>query len=933
MNVGTEAMPRGRTNPLRFAEGFLKVASSLLVLAMGCATLPPRNRAAMGDIHFRVRDFKLPSGLRIVVEEDHSAPVVAVVNLVGVGAADDPAGKEGLAHLVEHLAFRSRPDGKFSVWDMLHYSGAAKVNASTIFDATLYHELAPRESLPALLRIEANRLSQPVVEIDPKVFDVEREVVRNELRQRSETDRFGQVLGHIQQAIFPGPHRYARPVAGTHESLLAITSDDVQQFIHRHYRLDNATLVISGDIDASQIDKVLTENLPPAFFTSPPVGKPDFKSRLPAVAAEPPPPADPKWVKLQAGVSTPELAIAWSLPRGFDEHSALQDIVTGYARYVMNEASSHDDDIVHVSLTLMPGVEASMLFCTVKLNAGVHPEHSAEVVLDQVYKIWGSSAGGSKVKLKSRSADVVSLAFAAENLEERAMMRALSTHYSGDAASFTHAISSADHTTTTQLDEYAMKYLSRDRARIVYVEPLPASAVAEFGATGLGSSGAADTATVQVHYPIEAIRKISRGPGLGEARSFKTPHGLQVVVVPRRTLPLVSVVLALPSVPPLGTKPGVDRVAQDVGAPKANWNSMMFGFGGQKGMRFLADAVLLTAQAANGNLANLLASLGEEVTSMEVETEVLLDFRRKHLPFLERAEKEPKARADQAFRKELYEKHPYGESASAAQMGEVGESDAEAWLDRVYQPGQAVMAIVGDVDVVEAEKLVQSYLGNWQGHAEKLPPPPAAAATERPPLVSVLHRPGASQVEVKIGCLLPPADGDGAVANRLLAAWISGKIQQTLREKLGATYGFHGQAQALWGGSANLQLGGAIANAQLPKAFAVIQSVFSSRSEASLTDSALASTRWSIAREYNTDFLTQGELASSLALSVMRGNPIDSLDSVALRIPNVSTALVRTAFKTCLDHQTMAVVGDEQTVKRALESVPTQTPSNSRTER
>ena len=128
----------------------------------------------MRDVSFPLRDLHFPSGLRVIVEEDHRAPVVGVFSLVGAGSTSDPPGKEGLAHYVEHLAFRSRPDGKNSVWSLIERAGAGAWNASTSLDETLYWDVGPKEALPSLLLLEGVRLLAPVSNITPEVAGVER---------------------------------------------------------------------------------------------------------------------------------------------------------------------------------------------------------------------------------------------------------------------------------------------------------------------------------------------------------------------------------------------------------------------------------------------------------------------------------------------------------------------------------------------------------------------------------------------------------------------------------------------------------------------------------------------------------------------------------------------------------------------------------------
>ena len=122
----------------------------------------PKMELKVADYNIKFRDFNFPSGLRVVFQQDTSQPVVSVTYVNDRGSTSDPAGKEGIAHLVEHLWFRSHqngPDGKPlpKVWDILEQMGAS-LNAFTADDQTVYMTMAPKEHLAEILRLERLRM-------------------------------------------------------------------------------------------------------------------------------------------------------------------------------------------------------------------------------------------------------------------------------------------------------------------------------------------------------------------------------------------------------------------------------------------------------------------------------------------------------------------------------------------------------------------------------------------------------------------------------------------------------------------------------------------------------------------------------------------------------------------------------------------------------
>jgi len=241
--------------------GALAFGTSSCGGSQAAAVNDARQGLVMRDIKYPMRDMRFPSGLRVLAEADSRSPVVALVLVVGAGSSSDPVGKEGLAHYIEHLAFRSRPFGKESVAKMLDKSGAGQWNAFTGFDSTVYFEMGPKESLGTLLQLEGNRMANPVARLAPETLPVELNVVRNELRQRGETGFAGEMFASMQSLLFPTSHPYARSVGGTHSSLSNITVDDVTAFLGKHYRPDNMTLLIIGDVDLQSIGTLVDHEL------------------------------------------------------------------------------------------------------------------------------------------------------------------------------------------------------------------------------------------------------------------------------------------------------------------------------------------------------------------------------------------------------------------------------------------------------------------------------------------------------------------------------------------------------------------------------------------------------------------------------------------------------------------------------------------------
>ncbi|MEA1675648.1 pitrilysin family protein [Nitrospirillum sp. BR 11163] len=199
---------------------------------------------------FDPETFTLANGLQVVVVPNHRAPVVTQMLFYKVGAADEPAGKSGVAHYLEHLMFRGTatvPTGAFSRQVAAH--GGVE-NAYTNQDQTAYFQTIARDQLPLTLRLEADRMAN--LRIRPETAAPELAVVLNERRQRTEASPAARLREQVQAALFRA-HPYAKPVAGLATEVAALAPADAQAFYRAWYAPNNAVLVVAGDISAAAL--------------------------------------------------------------------------------------------------------------------------------------------------------------------------------------------------------------------------------------------------------------------------------------------------------------------------------------------------------------------------------------------------------------------------------------------------------------------------------------------------------------------------------------------------------------------------------------------------------------------------------------------------------------------------------------------------------
>jgi predicted Zn-dependent peptidase len=197
-------------------------------------------------------DERLPNGLRLIVAEDHLAPVVAVNVWYNVGSKHEQPGKTGFAHLFEHVMFQgSRNVGKAEHIALVQAAGGT-MNGTTWLDRTNYFETLPSHQLELALWLEADRMGTLLDALSQENLDNQREVVKNEKRWSYDNRPYGSWNEKLQGHLFPPDHPYHHPTIGSMEDLDAASLDDVKDFFRTYYAPNNAVLSIVGDVDASQ---------------------------------------------------------------------------------------------------------------------------------------------------------------------------------------------------------------------------------------------------------------------------------------------------------------------------------------------------------------------------------------------------------------------------------------------------------------------------------------------------------------------------------------------------------------------------------------------------------------------------------------------------------------------------------------------------------
>jgi predicted Zn-dependent peptidase len=214
-------------------------------------------------LHVPVETFRLENGLRVVLSEDHSVPVVAVNLWYHVGSANERAGRTGFAHLFEHMLFQGSEHVAANEHFELVQRAGGTLNGSTWLDRTNYFETVPANHLALALWLEADRMGALLPAMTQQKLDTQREVVKNERRWTVDNQPYGTWWERLPALCFPLEHPFHHSLIGSMEDLSAASLDDVANFFAAYYTPGNAVLTIAGDFDRQEAEKLVAEYFGP----------------------------------------------------------------------------------------------------------------------------------------------------------------------------------------------------------------------------------------------------------------------------------------------------------------------------------------------------------------------------------------------------------------------------------------------------------------------------------------------------------------------------------------------------------------------------------------------------------------------------------------------------------------------------------------------
>jgi len=408
--------------------------------------------------------YVLDNGMTVLLMEDHALPQVVVDLWYGVGSFDDPSGASGFAHLFEHLMFMGTD--RVAEFDPVMEAAGGANNASTMDDVTNYYSWGTSNVLDLLLFLEADRMTG--LDITQDKLNLQREVVRNELRQNYEDPPYGPVWLEIPAMIYPEGHPYRLSGIGSHEDLLNASLEHVQSFYDSWYAPNNVTLVVAGDFDEDHVRARVAEYFGPLQPSVVPAHAVVEAVDTPVVARK----------DLHRDVPAPAVIMAWPTPSFFAEGDAeldvISDLLSGTAasrldrRLVMG-----GEGVQQMWASQMSSKNGSIFMVYMVAEPDADLDHLEAVVLEELTNLAGDLPATpeelASFNLRSERSVVEGL----EGLLARAESLQLYQFHTGVADGVEADLQRHRDVTPEDVAEVIGRYLTTERSSVLRVLPIP----------------------------------------------------------------------------------------------------------------------------------------------------------------------------------------------------------------------------------------------------------------------------------------------------------------------------------------------------------------------------------------------------------------------------------------------------------------------------
>jgi zinc protease len=899
----------------------LSVAAAFVLALAPAAYAQPTS--VVPPIPFKERT--LPNGMRVLTSLDRTTPNVTVQVWYGVGSKDDPRGRSGFAHLFEHMMFKATRNLAPESFDRMTEDVGGFNNASTWDDFTNYFEVVPANHLQRLLWAEAERMGSLVVDADN--FKSERDVVKEELRQRVLAQPYGRLFTlYLPEATYK-VHPYRRPGIGSIAQLDAATLDDVRAFHQAYYRPDNATLIVVGAFDPAQLDAWIDRYFGALKRPAQPIRR--------VTAVEPPRAGPGVFDGYGPNVPLPALAITWLAPAAVSPDApalkVLDAILSSGKSSRLYDSLVYDQRVATeiFSSADLPQQPGSFMVGAI-MASGHGLAEGEQALLAQVERLRAAPPQAAELA-EAKNELLAAQLRARETIDGRAFALGYALRIQGDPAKANSELAELQAVSAADVQRVARKYLDpRLRMTIRYrpeserpkgapapAEPTPPKQVATYkGPVYALAAPDKRVAPPPLGAPVE--------PVLPRPAERTLANGLRVIVARSSDLPLVTADLTIRTgawADPPGlagaagmtagmlTEGTTSRSAQEIARQTE-------ALGATLGAGASLEAASVTLNVMPDKLTAALPIMADVARNPAFKPDELERQRQLALDALQVAYQEPGQIAGFTTAPVVFAGTPFGHvsSGTPASIARLKTEDLAALHRAWFRPDNAILVLTGDIDAEQGFALAEQTFGDWARPATPLPSAPDVAPKAAPRALAI-DLPGSGQASVNVVkpaiARRDPDNYPAIVANTVLGGGYSARLNQEIRIKRGLSYGASSRLAASRT-TGSFRASAQTKNESAPQVLALIGQQMQALAAAPPAVAELTARKSVLIGGYGRELATTGGLADILGALALFDIPLGEIGRYTALVEAVTPEQVRGFALRRLDpaQASVVVVGD-----------------------
>ena len=884
-----------------------------------------------GKVVIPFTKYKLPKNdLTLIIHEDHSDPIVHVQVAYHVGSARESIRNSGFAHFFEHMMFEGSQNVKEGEHFKIIGESGGTNNAYTSFDKTVYHQTAPKNMTETLLWLEADRMGTHLESFTQKQFENQRSTVKNEKRQRYDNQPYGMVSEILFKSLFSN-HPYEWTPIGYVDDLDIATYEDLKNFFLRWYGPNNATLIVSGDVNPEEV-KVWAEKYFGGLKKCPEVS--NMYPKKPQLAMD-------LYVNTTDNIFAPLTMFAFpTVPEFHKDEAALDilgEILGGGNNSILYKNLVKTEEAIqagagHSTLELAGMMQIQMV-TRPAMYGGLTFKQAEDKIRESIAEF--ETRGVTDEDLEVTKTQVRTATF--RQLNSIDSKSGVLGHYAmmkGNGYGLQDDIDRYSAVTKEDVMRVYKKYIKGKKCVIIRVER-EAKKDDDDDTPKSVNPHANDPKKIEAQYkgltyeaPKDEFDRSVR-PDRPEASKLEIPdfytasfdNGLKVIGNESSESPLVYFYIEMDGGHLLETKKVSTGTAMMTASMMGEGTKRLTTEEFSRELEKLGSSISFNSSTSSGSI--FVSSLSENVdATMALLKEALFeprfdpaDFKRIKKQIIENIKSQrsnPSIMATKAWNQIVYEGTPYEEYyyGTDKSLLKIDLSDVKAFYENNYSPNVSTMVISGDISKDQALEKI-AFLKEWKNKNVTVPAIPELKTPEKT-TIYLVDKPYASQSTIYAGHPGPKYDYNGehfkaGIMNYSLGGAFNSRINLNLREDKGWTYG----ARSGFGGSKRFgvyRFSGEIKKEATDSAVSEFMKEVSTFAKEGITEEELTFTKSSMILSEALDYETPFDKLNFLSSIIDNDLPKDFTEQQAAIIKGMTVADINAIAKANLKPENMVII-------------------------